>query len=298
MTLLIERRNVRKGYQFLIIIVLPVFLNGLYDARPEVKAYCSWPAVAAAIITAAQTTGVQSPSAAGNKLTNKNVVKQKKTARTTRWCLTFQEMEKKGIYSAIESYLYRMCLQEVPLFLALHKCFYKDLRLAKGDTLVLKKPVMQTLLLNVASHLGTGDLNISPVTNIDSMVLFRNKRQKPSSTNCNVVIFAHADAYDIPKTGAKIDLPAVTRGAIACNPATGRVLVAIFSKGVRLELPAYAKILSLGILTDMDIGYAELVPSESAFEARLLYATNEKEVKRRGWSLNITECNKIRPYAK
>jgi hypothetical protein len=90
----------------------------------------------------------------------------------------------------------------------------------------------------------------------------------------------------------------VTRGAIACNPATGRFLIAIFSKGVRLELPSYAKILSLGILSDMDIGYAELIPSESSFEARLLYATNEKEVKRRGWSLNITECNKIRPYAK
>ena len=235
-------------------------------------------------------------ASAKKNIKSKAAAPQKK--RVTKWRLTFQEIEGKGIYSAIESYMYRMCLQEVPLFLALHKCYYKDDRLVKGDTLVLTKPVMQSLLLNVASHLGTSDLNISPVTNIDSMVLFRNRGQKPASTNCNIVLYVQADAYEIPKTGAKITIPSVVKAGIAYNATSGKILVAVFSKGVRLELPGYAKVLSLGMISDMDIGYAELIPSESSWEARLLYATKEKEVKRRGWSFNITECNKIRPYAK
>jgi hypothetical protein len=289
---------VRIKTRTLVIIGLIVCF-GKYDGMAAVKADYSGPIVVGAVVSAAKTKVAASSSASKKKAKKPAAVSPpKKTARTKKWYLTFPEIEKKGIYPAIESYMYRMCLQEVPLFLALHKCFYKDDRMVKGDTLVLKKQVLQALLLNVASHLGTSDLNISPVTNLDSMMLFRNKGQNPASTNCNIIIYTQADAYEIPKTGARIQVPAVIRGAIACNASTGKVLVAVFSKGVRLELPGYAKILTLGAISDMDIGFAELIPSESSYEARLLYATKEKDVKRRGWSFNITECNKIRPYAK
>jgi hypothetical protein len=74
--------------------------------------------------------------------------------------------------------------------------------------------------------------------------------------------------------------------------------VTIFTRGVKLVLPGFAKVLSLGMINDMDIRYAELLPLGKGYEARLLYATKEKDVKKRGWSFNVTECNKIRPYAR
>jgi hypothetical protein len=54
----------------------------------------------------------------------------------------------------------------------------------------------------------------------------------------------------------------------------------------------------LGMITDMDVRYAELLPADNGFEARLTYASQGKPAKKKGWSFNVTECNKIRPYAR
>lgn len=217
--------------------------------------------------------------------------------RPCRRNLAAQEISRAGFFQAMEQLSYRMCLQEVPFFLALHQCFYKDERLDRKDTLVLKKRVMQSLLAEASKQLSSGDLTISPATSIDSMWLFRAAGKRGgATTNCNIAIFTRAGSYEIPKTGASIAVPAVVKAAIVKNERDGSVTVTIFSRGVKLELPGYAKILSFGMLSDMDISYAELRPVDPAFEARLLYAPKEKDVARRGWSFNITECNKIRPY--
>jgi hypothetical protein len=210
--------------------------------------------------------------------------------------LTVAEIEDKGIYQAMETHMYRMCIREVPFFLALHKCFYKDPMLDNGDSLMVKKEVIQALLNGAAERFMEKELTGSPATGIDSILIFRYNGKNGKSSSCNIIIYAPADAYDIPKTGAKVRVPEKTRGTVVFDEGTGSMKVTVFSPGVKLELPGYAKTLSFGLITDMDISYAELVPADNAFEARLLYSPKEKDIEKRGWSLNITECNKIRPY--
>jgi hypothetical protein len=212
--------------------------------------------------------------------------------------LTFKEVEDNNIYTAIESTLYRMCIKEVPFFLALHQCYYRDKRLNRGDTLVLSKKVLSTLLMFASQRLRTSELTISPVINIDSMMLYRPKEKKKGAIRCGMIIYTVPGVYTIPKTDAKISVPNILWGTVSKYDKSDCIFVTIFSKGVQLQLPSYAKVMSLGMITDMDIRYAELVPSGPGFEARLLYAAKEKRTKKRGWSLNVTECNKIRPYAR
>jgi hypothetical protein len=237
-------------------------------------------------------------SAAKRSSSSRKKSVRKPVYRPCKRHLTLEEVEATHVYRTIESYLYRMCIKEVPFFLALHRSYYRDPRLDKRDTLVLRKQVLQSLLFNASNTLNTSELTISPVINIDSMMIFRPKVKNGKTTRCNMIIYTVPGAYEIPKTGAKVSVPGVLRGTVARNTKTGSILVTIFSKGVKLQLPHYAKVLSLGMISDIDVRYAELLPAGNGFEARLLYAAKEKQVKKRGWSLNVTECNKIRPYAR
>jgi hypothetical protein len=211
--------------------------------------------------------------------------------------LSVPEIEQSGLYRVMDAYMYRMCIQEVTFFLALHRCYFQDKRLDRGDTLAVSKQVIRSLLARAAARSNETALIQSPVTNIDSMMIFRYRGKRPIPGACNIIVFARSDAYEIPKTGAKIQVPAVIKGTVYGRQG-GQTSISIFTKGVKLILPGYAKVLSMGMITDMDIRFADLYPSGSGFEARLMYGTNEKEISKRGWSLNVTECNKIRPYAK
>ena len=211
--------------------------------------------------------------------------------------VSFREVEGRRIYQAIEKYLYRMCIKEVPFFLALHACYHKDVRLNKGDTLVLGKKVLQALLLNASRKLSTEDLVISPATNIDSILLFRPSAKRKKTTRCILVVYTKSGTYEIPKTGARVWVPRVVKGSVSWSVKRQIMVVTVVSPGVKLLLPSYAKLLSLGMITDMDVRYAQLLPSGNGFEARLLYAPSGRTSQKKGWSFNVTECNKIRPYS-
>jgi hypothetical protein len=269
----------------LLFAVQPLFAKGTLE-----------PAVVAAII---------SPTAkkAGSSTTKRINSTRKPSGKIAvrkpgRRHLTFTEVENRNIYKVIEKYLYRMCIKEIPFFLALHEGYYRDKRLDRGDTLVLKKKVLSALLVNASHRLSTSELTISPVTNIDSMMVYRSKVKNGRTTQCGMIIYTTPGVYDIPKTGAKVSVPRIVKGIISRNGKTGSMFVRIQTKGVKLHLPGYAKVVSLGMISDMDVRYAELVPSGPGFEARLMYVSKEKKTRLRGWSLNVTECNKIRPYAR
>ena len=212
--------------------------------------------------------------------------------------VTIAEVESRNIYSVIESYHYRMCINEVPFFLALHHCYYKDARLNRGDTLVLTKIVLSALLLTASHRLSTSDLTVSPVLKIDSMMIFRPKAKRGGTTRCAIIIYTVPGDYEIPKTGARVTVPCILRGNVSLNTRTQNMFVTVLTRGVKLQLPGYAKLLSLGMITDMDVRYAELLPADNGFEARLMYTSQGKPAKKKGWSFNVTECNKIRPYAR
>jgi hypothetical protein len=212
--------------------------------------------------------------------------------------VTIADVESRKIYSIIESYLYRMCIKEVPFFLGLYRAYYKDARLNRGDTLVLTKNVLSALLVTASHRLSTGELTVSPVLNIDSIMMHRPKGKRGGTTRCDMIIYTVPGAYEIPKTGARITIPSVLRGVVSLNAKTRSMSVTVLSRGVKLQLPGYAKLLSLGMITDMDVRYAELLPADNGFEARLMYASQGTPAKKKGWSFNVTECNKIRPYAR
>ena len=145
--------------------------------------------------------------------------------------LTVAEIEAQGIYPAMEALMYRMCIREVPFFLALHKCYYKDPMLDNGDSLMIKKEVIQALLAGAASRYGEKELTGSPATGIDSMMIFRYKGKGARTTSCNIIIYAPADAYVIPKTGAKVKVPPKTKGTVVYNEGAGSLTVTVFSPG-------------------------------------------------------------------
>jgi hypothetical protein len=212
--------------------------------------------------------------------------------------VTIAEVESRNIYSMIESYHYRMCIKEVPFFLALHRCYYRDSRLTRGDTLVLTKTVLSALLMTAAQKLSTSELIVSPVLNIDSIMIFRPKAKRGGTSRCAIIIFTHPGAYEIPNTGARVTVPHILRGTVFLNAKTQSLFVTVLTRGVKLQLPGYAKLLSLGMIGDMDVRYAELLPADNGFEARLMYASQGTPAKKKGWSFNVTECNQIRPYAR
>ena len=212
--------------------------------------------------------------------------------------VTFAEVERRKIYPVIESYLYRMCIKEVPFFLALHHVYYKDARLNRGDTLMLTKKVLSTLLKTASERFSTDELTVSPVLNIDSIMIFRPKAKRGRTRRCSMIVYTVPGAYEIPKTGARVTVPHIVRGTVFLNAKTETMFVTVLTKGVKLQLPGYAKILSLGIFSDRNVRYAELLPAGNGFEARLMYASQEPQAKKKGWSFNVTECNKIRPYAR
>jgi hypothetical protein len=256
--------------------------------------------------TACPTLSISAPmalSTATAPLKKKSATHTRKKAalpnkKPSKYHVTIAEVESRNIYSMIESYHYRMCIKEVPFLLALYHRYYKDARLNRGDTLVLTKKVLSTLLMTASHRLSTSELTVSPVLNIDSIMISRPKGKRGRTTRCAMIIYTVPGAYEIPKTGARVVVPHILRGTISLNARTQSMFVTVLTRGVRLQLPGYAKLLSLGMITDMDVRYAELLPAGNGFEARLMYASPGTPAKKKGWSFNVTECNKIRPYAR
>jgi hypothetical protein len=254
---------------------------------------CSLLSISTSLALAATTASPKKKSATRTRKTD--APQEKKPSKRY---VTIAEVESRNFYSSIESYLYRICIKEVPFFLALYNTYCKDARLNRSDTLVLTKNVLSALLVTASHRLSTSELTVSPVLNIDSIMIFRPKGKRGGTTRCGMIIYTVPGAYEIPKTGARITVPPILRGTVSQNAKTRSMSVTVLSRGVKLQLPGYAKLLSLGIITDMDVRYAELLPADNGFEARLMYASQGTAAKKKGWSFNVTECNKIRPYAR
>jgi hypothetical protein len=273
----------------LLLFSLLVFFN-----REEVSA-TPYPTLSISALPALALATASTKKKSATRTRKKAALPKKKPSKCQ---VTIAEVESRKIYSIIESYLYRMCIKEVPFFLALHRCYYRDARLDRGDTLVLTKTVLSALLMSAAQKLSTSELTVSPVLNIDSLLLFRLKAKRGRTTPCVIVIYMVPGAYEIPNTGARVTVPHILRGTVSLNAKTQHTFVTVLSRGVKLQLPGYAKLLSLGMIADIDVRYAELLPADNGFEARLMYASQGTPAKKKGWSFNVTECNKIRPYAR
>jgi hypothetical protein len=238
------------------------------------------------------------------KVSSKNVKSKKtyikktakKNIKSSKYHVTVLETESHGIYSFIKVYINDMCIKEVPFFVALYRCYYKEERLVKGDTLVLAKLVLKNLKERSIEIQHINEFKTSAIDSIDSMYLFKDKKNKKNENLCNFVAFVSPGSYEIPKTGAKIRVPSKIAGSIYFNKSSGKMVVYAHTMGIRLEIPSYAKAISLGIIGDMDIGFAVLERKNRKWEARLLYTKQKGESEKKGWSFNLTECNKIRPY--
>jgi hypothetical protein len=215
--------------------------------------------------------------------------------RVTRFYVTVQEVEAKGIYDVISLYIGEMCIKEVPFFLSLHRSFYRDPRIANGDTLVLRKSVLQSLQNHAIEIRHLDELRESSIKNIDSMYLFKEKKNRKNKSLCNLTIFLDSGPYEIPKTGAKVRVPNKITGSVFYNNKTGTMMVYVHTMGIKLELPGYAKALTLGLIGDMDIGFAGIERTATGWKALLLYSKEKNDAKKTGWSFNVSECNKIRP---
>jgi hypothetical protein len=237
-------------------------------------------------------------SASLSKKPKKTITKKKavsKTFHATKSHVTVTEAEAYGVYDVISLYINDMCIKEVPFFLSLHRSFYKDERLAKGDTLVLAKLVLQVLKNRAVEIRHMDELRESSLKNVDSMYLFKEKKNRKNESLCNFIVFVDPGAYEIPKTGASVRVPDKIAGSLYYNSKTGKMVVYVHTMGIKLELPAYAKALTLGIIGDMDIGFAELEREPEGWKAVLLYTKEKDDSKKTGWSFNLTECNRIRP---
>jgi hypothetical protein len=229
------------------------------------------------------------------KKTNTKKKAVSKTFHATKSHVTVTEAEAYGVYDVISLYINDMCIKEVPFFLSLHRSFYKDERLAKGDTLVLAKLVLQVLKNRAVEIRHMDELRESSLKNVDSMYLFKEKKNRKNESLCNFTVFVDPGAYEIPKTGASVRVPDKIAGSLYYNSKTGKMVVYVHTMGIKLELPAYAKALTLGIIGDMDIGFAELEREPGGWKAVLLYTKEKDDSKKTGWSFNLTECNRIRP---
>jgi hypothetical protein len=239
-----------------------------------------------------------SSRASSAKKPKKTIIKKKtaiKIPHATKSHVTITEAEARGVYDVINLYINDMCIKEVPFFLSLHRSFYKDDRLAKGDTLVLARIVLQVLKNRAVDIRHIDELRESSLKNVDSMYLYKEKKNRKNESLCNFTVFVDPGAYEIPKTGASVRVPDKIAGSLYYNIKTGKMVVYVHTMGIKLELPAYAKALTLGIIGDMDIGFAELEREPEGWKAVLLYTKEKNDSKKTGWSFDLTECNRIRP---
>lgn len=236
---------------------------------------------------------------AGSHIKPKKTINKKKPVanktRITKSHVTVQEAEARGVYDVINLYINDMCIKEVPFFLSLHRSFYNDERLVKGDTLVLARIVLQVIKNRAVEIRHIDELRESSLNNVDSMYLYKEKKNRKNESLCNFTVFVDPGAYEIPKTGASVRVPDKIAGSLYFNTKTGKMVVYVHTMGIKLELPAYAKALTLGIIGDMDIGFAELEREPEGWKAVLLYTKEKDDSKKTGWSFNLTECNRIRP---
>lgn len=214
--------------------------------------------------------------------------------------VTLEDIERKGAYGIMKLYNDEMCIKEIPFFISLHRGFYQDKRLAKGYRLVLRKNTIQSLEKKSASLHSMMELEESLIYKLDSLILYKLRKNRYRKYLCNFIAHVDSGAYEIPKTGAKIVVPSVIKGSVYYNKKniTNKMTVYFHTSGIKLKLPRYAKTISLGLLSDMDIGIAELEFIKESWVARLLYVKSKDNPKRKGWSFSMTKCNKIRPYSK
>ena len=137
---------------------------------------------------------------------------------------------------------------------------------------------------------------------MDSLVLFKKRKNRYNKKLCNFIAYIDSGNYEIPKSGgASLLLPAMIKGSVYYNKKseTNKMVVYLHVSGIKLKIPGYAKTVSLGLLSDMDIGIAELEYIKGNWIARLLYVKTKKtDTRTKGWSFNASKCNKIRPYSR
>ncbi len=215
--------------------------------------------------------------------------------------IELDEIEKKNVYDIMALYIEDMCIKEVPFFIALHRCYHQDKRLPKGYKLLIDKYTVLQLKKQATSLHNMDELNGSSIYRLDSLILYKKKANRYKKNLCNFIAYVDPGAYEVPKTGAKLIVPGVIKGSIYYNKnnKNKKMVVYFHVGGIKLELPGYAKTLSLGLLTDMDIGIAEVEFTKGNWISRLIYVKKNKNEKiQKGWSFNIGKCNKITPYLK
>lgn len=205
------------------------------------------------------------------------------------------EAVEKGIFDSMRLNINNICIKEIPFFLALYKCFYQDERLFQGKTLVVEESSIFWLLNKAVTVYKMRELHNSDAYKIDSLCLYKEKKNRRNRNLCNFTVYVAPGAYEIPKTGASVIVPEIIKGSIYYKQ--DKMLVYIHTGGIKLELPKYAKALSLGLVGDMDIGFAEFEKERGKWLARLLYVKSSNNPQKKGWSFNAADCNKIRPYS-
>lgn len=214
-----------------------------------------------------------------------------------RQMITLEEIERRGVYDIMELYIDHMCIKEVPFFLALHRCYSPDPRLASGQRLFMDKLTILQLRDRAAQREQMRELLYGDLNRLDSLILYKEPKNRRNKALCNFIAYVDPGEYAIPKTGADVITPEKIRGSIHYSRKSGKMVVYVHCSGIHLKLPLYAKALSLGLLDDLDVGYAELEQEQDrSWTARLLYR-NSANSPRRGWKFNVTKCKKIRPYS-
>jgi hypothetical protein len=243
---------------------------------------------------------IQASAPVKTKSKSKTAGKKKKNPikpRITKVEISVAEAEKLGMYDIVKLYMNDMCIKEIPFFLSLHRCFYRDPRIASGDTLFLSRSTLQALKNRAIALHHIDELRESSIRNIDSLLLYKERKNRKKEALCSFIVYVDPGSYEIPKTGASISVPNRLAGSIYYTSTTGKMVVYMHTMGVKLNLPLYAKALTLGLISDMDIGFAELERAPDSWTAILLYVKGNDESKKSGWSFNVTECNTIRPHS-
>ena len=225
-----------------------------------------------------------------------NIHAQKKYSQR----VSYNELKNRGFFKIVGQYSGDMCVKEIPFLIALHRSFYQDKRLVNGYRLTMSKKTI-IALKNRAKYLkNMKELKKSLIYKIDSLTIYKKKKNRLNKKLCNFVLYIKPGAYEIPKIGAKLVVPKKVYGSIYYNKKvhTKKMVVYLHSSGIKLELPGYAKAISLGMIHDMDIGIAEIEYIQRAWITKLLYVSTKRNTKRKGWSFNLSKCNRIRPYSK
>jgi hypothetical protein len=103
----------------------------------------------------------------------------KKKPRITKVEIGVADAEKLGMYEIVKLYMGDMCIKEIPFFLSLHRSFYRDPRIANGDTLYLSRPTLQALKNRAISLHRINELRESAIRNIDSLLLYHGQTTRP-----------------------------------------------------------------------------------------------------------------------